>query len=278
MTDPLVGPVCYAPTRVALAFAESERKIAMSLRPESRGTGTNPAYAARDAGPLQSAKLSAPTKSQAAVTSPLPGALVRHASDSAHSLVLSKAASSASRLATRRCEIGDELGEMLPHACHHHRPLEERVALVAGLCPHRQQPVTRHRPLAGIVAHRRWWRPRGGLELRRQAGEVRRVRRVGLGPAQLRLGEMVRLLRVDHRDPVARLVRRDGEGDPIIAGRLQDGERRSRWHARGLEVPLERRKARRGLRSPVNGTGGTPPAGSPATARVSAAISTPTYR
>ncbi len=110
-------------------------------------------------------------------------------------------------------------------------------------CPHRQQPVTRHWSLAGLVAHRRWWRPRGGLELRCQAGEVRRIRRVGLGPAQLRLGEMVRLLRVDHRDPVARLVRRDGEGDPIIAGRLQDGERRSRWHARGLGVPLERRKS-----------------------------------
>ncbi len=52
--------------------------------PDSRGIGARPAYAVRDSGPAHRVKFSVPTSSQAAVTRPRPGALVRHASDSAH--------------------------------------------------------------------------------------------------------------------------------------------------------------------------------------------------
>ena len=54
-------------------------------------------------------------------------------------------------------------------------------------------------------------------------GEARAILGIqvsGLGPAQLRLGEVVGLERIDHADLVARLVQRDGAGDPIRAGRL----------------------------------------------------------
>ncbi len=45
--------------------------------------------------------------------------------------------------------------------------------------------------------------------------------------------------RVDHRDPVARLVERDGEGDPLRARGFQDDKRLSRGDAGGLELVLD---------------------------------------
>ena len=120
------------------------------------------------------------------------------------------------------------------------------MALVAGLRPHRQQRVARHQPLTCLVIDQRRGDPGRRLPRGGQTGEVPRVERVGLRPAQLRLGAVVRLAGVDDGDALARLVQRDGEGDPRVAGRLQHDERLRR-RGRGLEPPLEGDEPRRRL-------------------------------
>ena len=72
-----------------------------TLRPDSWGIGTSPAYDASASGPEQRVKLRVPTSSQDAVARPIPGALVRHASVSAQTRPLRARAISASSAAIR---------------------------------------------------------------------------------------------------------------------------------------------------------------------------------
>ncbi len=145
-------------------------------------------------------------------------------------------------------EIGDQLVALLVDAGDHHRPLLERVPLVAGLRPHDEQRVPGDQPLSDLVVDRRGRRPRGGLERGGELREVPRVQRVGLGPPRLRLGAVVRLAWVDDGDPVARLVQRDREGHPVVAGRRRHHEGRRRHDPAGTQAALQRRIARRRLR------------------------------
>ena len=178
------------------------------------------------------------------MTRPMPGALVRQASDSAHALVLEHRRDLGLQRGDPPVEVGDQLVEVLAHGRDDDRPLQQGVALVARLRAHRQQPVARDQPLPHLVVDRRRRRPRGRAQRGGELGEIPRVERVGLGPAQLGLGEVVRLARVDHGDPVARLVQRDRQRHPVVAGRLQDHERRRR------RPPPSPRAAAAGRRSP----------------------------
>ncbi len=77
--------------------------------------------------------------------------------------------------------------------------------------------------------------------------QIRSVERIGLGPPQLRLGAMVRLARIHHRDPVPHLVQGDREGDPVIPRRLQHDQRGGRRAPGPLESALQGGEAGRGL-------------------------------
>jgi hypothetical protein len=144
-------------------------------------------------------------------------------------------------------EVGDQLVEVLAHPGDDDRPLQQGVALVARLGTHRQQPVAGHQPLPHLVVDRRRRGPGGRAQRRGELRQIRSVERVGLGPPQLRLGEVVRLARVDHRDPVARLVQGNREGDPVVARRFHHDERGARRAPRGPKPPLQGGEARRRL-------------------------------
>jgi hypothetical protein len=160
-------------------------------------------------GPAHRAKFSVPTSSQAAVTRPMPG----RAGQAGQRLRPRASFEHRGDLGLQRgdppVEVGDQLVEVLAHARDDHRPLQQRVALVARLRAHRQQPVARDQPLPHLVVDRRRRASRGRAQRGGELREVPRVERVGLRPAQLGLGEVVRLARVDDGDPVARLVQGD---------------------------------------------------------------------
>jgi len=132
---------------------------------------------------------------------------------------------------------------VLAHPRDDHRPLLQGVALVARLRPHREQPVAGDEALRHFVVDRRGRRPRGRLERSGQLGEIPRVERVGLRAAQLGLGAVVGLARVDHRDPVAGLVQRHREGHPGVPRRFHDDQYVCRGRPARRQPPLQGREA-----------------------------------
>ena len=137
---------------------------------------------------------------------------------------------------------------MLPHRLDDDGPLQERVALVAGLLAHRKQGIAGKQALAQFVIHRRGWRPGARPPLGRELGQNRCVEEIGFGPPRQRLSIVMRLGRVDDTNHVAGLVQSDRESDPIGAGRLQHHQDLPWRHTRRLQLGLEGLKAGGGLR------------------------------